>query len=129
MNKVLEVGRLTRDPELRYTPSGVAVCNFVIAVNREYKSEKTDTHKPDFLSVVAWRKQAEAVVNNLKKGRKIFVEGKLEVSTYNAEDGSKRSVTNIVADSIEFLDYPKKDIGSTEQEDPSVNIPEEELTF
>ena len=57
------------------------------------------------------------------------MEGKLEVSTYNTEDGSKRYVTNIVADSIEFLDYPKKDIGSTEQEDPSVNIPEEELPF
>lgn len=136
MNKVYETGRLTRDPELHYTNSGIAVCNFHIAVDREYKSEDPNAPKAIFVPVVAWRNLAEIVANNLKKGRKILVEGKLEVSTYNAEDGSRRYVTNIVADKIEFMDYPKKTpegnpsgIDAGVGTDPPANIPDEEVPF
>ena len=136
MNKVIEMGRLVRDPELRYTAAGVAVCNFNLAVDREYKSENPESQGPYYFQVVAWRTLAEIVANNLKKGRKIQVEGKLQVSTYNAEDGSRRYVTSIEAKHIEFLDYPKK---SQEEDpislengigvDPPVHIPDAEIPF
>lgn len=136
MNKVIETGRLTRDPELRYTQSGIAVCQFYIAIDREHKSDNPDAPTADFIMVVTWRKLAEIVANNLKKGRKILVEGKLQVSTYNAEDGSRRYSTNIVADKIEFMDYPKKtseeapsDIGTGDDADSPGNIPDEEPPF
>ena len=133
MNKFMGIGRLTRDPELRYTKDGIAVCHFNIAVDRDRKSENPEVPKADFIPVVAWRKRAEMVANNLTKGRKIHVEGRLEISSYNAEDGSRRYVTNIVADRIEFLDYPKKEDSTTIENgigvDPPVNIPDEEIPF
>ena len=106
MNKVILIGRLTRDPEVRYTQSGIAVCTFTLAVDRRYarKAENNGQPTADFIPIVAWRKLAEICGNNLTKGRRISVEGSMQVRSYEAQDGTKRYVTEVIADEIEFLD-------------------------
>jgi single-strand DNA-binding protein len=93
------IGRLTRDPELRYTPNGTAVASFTVAINRKYNREETD-----FIPIVVWSKQAEHCANYLGKGRLVAVEGRLQVRTYEAKDGQKRWVTEVIADDVRFLD-------------------------
>lgn len=106
MNKVILVGRLTRDPEVRYTQSGTAVATFTLAVDRRFAKRDANDGRPtaDFIPIVAWRKLAEICGNNLVKGRRIGVEGSMQVRSYDAQDGSKRYVTEVIADDIEFLD-------------------------
>ena len=106
MNKVILVGRLTRDPEVRYTQSGTAVATFTLAVDRRFAKRDANDGRPtaDFIPIVAWRKLAEICGNNLSKGRRIGVEGSMQVRSYDAQDGSKRYVTEVIADDIEFLD-------------------------
>ena len=106
MNKVILVGRLTRDPEVRYTQSGTAVATFTLAVDRRFARRDANDGRPtaDFIPIVAWRKLAEICGNNLVKGRRIGVEGSMQVRSYDAQDGSKRYVTEVIADDIEFLD-------------------------
>ena len=106
MNKVILTGRLTRDPEARTTPSGVPVCTFTLAVDRRFARKEEDNGQPtaDFVPIVAWRKTAEVCRDNLVKGRKISIEGKLQIRNYEAQDGTKRYVTEVVADNVEFLD-------------------------
>ena len=106
MNKVILIGRLARDPEVRYTQSGVAVCTFTLAVDRRFVHKDANDGQPtaDFIPIVTWRKLAEICGNNLAKGRRISVEGRIQVRSYDAQDGSKRYVTEIVADEVEFLD-------------------------
>ena len=106
MNKAILIGRLTRDPEVRYTQSGVAVCTFTLAVDRRFARRDANDGQPtaDFITIVACRKLAEIFGNNLIKGRRISVEGRIQVRSYEAQDGSKRYVMEIVADEIEFLD-------------------------
>ena len=98
MNSVILVGRLTRDPELRTTPNGIATCQISLAVNGlpNQNSERTT----DFINVVVWRRQAENVAKFCQKGSQIGVEGKIHTRSYDASDGSKRYVTEIVADNI-----------------------------
>lgn len=102
MNKVFLIGNLTKDPEMRSTQSGVAVCNFSIAVNRRFKKENGE-QETDFLNVVAWRQLAELCSKYLAKGRKVAVTGSIQTRTYEAKDGSKRTAWDIVADEVEFL--------------------------
>ena len=98
-NKVIIAGNLTRDPELRFTGSGIPVCDFGIAVNRvRSKSEEVD-----FFDVTAWRELGETIANYKKKGDPILVEGKLQYRTWEAQDGSKRSKVDVVADNVQFL--------------------------
>lgn len=106
MNKAILIGRLTRDPEVRYTQSGVAVCTFTLAVDRRFARKDANDGQPtaDFIPIVTWRKLAEVCGNNLVKGRRIGVEGRIQVRSYDAQDGSKRYVTEIIADEVEFLD-------------------------
>ncbi len=99
LNKVVLIGRLTRDPELRYTTNGTAVCRFSLAVNRRYNREQTD-----FIDIVAWRGLAENCANYLGKGRLAAVDGSIQVRSYEAQDGQKRKVTEVVADDVRFLD-------------------------
>lgn len=105
MNKVVLIGRLTKDPELRFTPgSGQAVCSVTLAVDR-YNS-KTGEHEADFIPVVIWGKQAEATANYMLKGRQMAVSGRIQTRSYDAKDGTKRYVTEIVADmfgGVQFL--------------------------
>lgn len=105
MNKVVLIGRLTRDPELRTTPSGVSAVNFSIAVNRNFKN-KDGVIETDFFNVTAWRRQAENISKYCSKGTQVCVEGRLQNRTYEAQDGTKRYVTDVIADNVEFLSRP-----------------------
>ena len=111
LNRVILIGRLTRDPELRYTPSGVPVAGFTIAVDRPFANQE-GKREADFVPIVVWRKQAEACANYLGKGRLVAVDGRLQVRTYDADDGSRRWVTEVVADNVRFLDRAKNADGS-----------------
>lgn len=103
-NKVLLLGNLTRDPELRYTPNGQAVAGFTVAVNRRYKGPTGETvEKTDFIPVEVWRKQAESCKQYLTKGSPVYVEGRLQSDSWEAEDGSKRSKMKVVAHRVQFL--------------------------
>ncbi|HLL38653.1 MAG TPA: single-stranded DNA-binding protein [Rubrobacteraceae bacterium] len=98
-NRVVLAGNLTRDPELRFTNNGIPVCQFGIAVNRvRSKSEEVD-----FFDITAWRELGETIANYKKKGEPILVEGKLQYRTWEAQDGSKRSKVDVVADNVQFL--------------------------
>ena len=96
------IGRLTKDPELRYTQSGIAVASFTLAVDRPFKNQQGD-READFIPIVVWRKQAENCANYLTKGSQAGVEGRIQVRSYEAQDGTKRWVTEIVADYVHFL--------------------------
>lgn len=103
MNKVFLIGNLTKDPEMRSTQSGVAVCNFTIAVNRRFRNAQTGQQETDFLNVIAWRQLAELCSKYLAKGRKVAVTGSIQTRQYDAKDGTKRTAWDIVADEAEFL--------------------------
>ena len=103
MNKVYLIGNLTRDPEMRSTSSGISVCNFSIAVNRRFKNAQTGQQETDFFNIVAWRQLAELCGRYLAKGRKVAVFGSIQTRSYEAQDGSKRTAFDIVADEVEFL--------------------------
>lgn len=102
MNRVSLIGRLTKDPELRYTPSNVATCSFTIAINRTFTNQDGQ-READFIPIVVWRKQAENVKNYTKKGDLVAVEGRIQTRNYTATDNTKRYVTEVVADSVQFL--------------------------
>ena len=102
MNKVYLIGNLTRDPELSETPSGIALCRFSIAVNRNYSSSDGE-RQTDFFNITVWRTQAENCGRYLKKGSKVAVVGSLQNRSYEDKDGNKRQVTDIIANEVEFL--------------------------
>lgn len=106
LNRVILIGRLARDPELRYTTSGIAVATFAIAVDRPFTSQSGE-READFIDVVVWRKLAETVANHLSKGRLVAVEGRLQTRSYDDSNGVRRKVTEVVADNVRFLDWPK----------------------
>ena len=103
MNKAILIGRLARDPEVRYTQSGKAVTSFTLAVDRRVHKDSDAQQTADFIPVVAWDKLAEICGNYLTKGRKTAVEGHIQVRSYEAQDGSKRYVTEVIAENVEFL--------------------------
>ena len=119
MNIVVLIGRLVADPELKYTPSGVAVATLRIAVDRRQKSE-TGEKMSDFFTVVAWRQSAEFAANYLTKGRLISVQGRLQQRSWVQQDGQKRYVVEVVADNLQGLDRPK----DQQQTGVSQGIPE-----
>lgn len=110
INRVVLVGRLTRDPELRTTNSGKSVCEFSIAVQKRMKA--ADGTDADFFRVIAWEKSAEYVSNYLSKGRLVAVDGRLQSRKYTATDGSNREVIEVVADNVQGLDRPRDDAGA-----------------
>jgi single-strand DNA-binding protein len=119
LNKVILIGRLTRDPELRYTPANsVPVATFTLAVDRPFLNQKGE-READFIRIVVWRKLAENCANNLKKGRQVAVSGRLQVRSYDTPEGQRRSVTEVVADEVKFLDRPKT---SAEPEFDSIDV-------
>jgi len=103
MNKVFLIGRLTRDPELRYTGSNTAVATFSLAVNRPFTNQAGE-READFINIVVWRKQAENVKNYLSQGSQVAIDGRIQTRSYDGEDGKKRYVTEVVADNVQFLD-------------------------
>lgn len=102
MNKILLIGRLTKDPELKYTQSGTAVCTFNLAVNRRFANQSGE-READFINCQAWQKTAEFIANYFKKGQQMALEGRLQVRSYDGNDGQKRWVTEVVAEQIEFV--------------------------
>ena len=102
MNKAIIIGRLTRDPEMRTTTSGVNTTTFTVAVSRNYTGANGE-RETDFLNCVAWRKQAENIAKYCTKGSQVAVEGRIQTRSYDAQDGTKRYVTEIMADNVTFL--------------------------
>ena len=119
MNRVLLVGRLTKDPDLRYTPSGVAVTTFTLAVNRAFKQD--GGQEADFINIVVWRKPAENAANFLKKGSLAGVDGRLQTRNYDGQDGKRVYVTEVVAESIQFLDSKSSNSGGNTNTSRSQN--------
>lgn len=103
MNKIILLGRLTRDPEVRYTTTGKVVCQFTLAVDRPFANQDGQ-READFIPVVIWGKSAELAGNSLAKGQRVLVEGRLQVRSYDAKDGSKRYVSEVIADRFEFIE-------------------------
>jgi single-strand DNA-binding protein len=108
INRVVLVGRLTKDPELKFTSSNIAVVTFTLAVGRSFTSQD-GKEETDFLPIVAWRKTAENVGKYIHKGSLVGVDGRIQTRNYEAQDGTKRYITEIVADSVRFLDSKSKD--------------------
>ena len=112
LNKIVVMGRLTRDPELRRTNSGVAVTSFTLAVDRDFKSQGGEK-ETDFLDVVCWRNTAEFAAKYFTKGRVAVVEGRLQTRRYEDKNGNKRTAYEIVADNLYFGDSKREDSGYT----------------
>jgi len=108
LNRVILIGRLARDPELRYTPAGVPVAGFTLAVERPF-TNRDGRREVDFIDIVAWRRQAETCANHLSKGRLVAVEGRLQIRSYETQEGQRRRVAEVIADSVTFLDWPRED--------------------
>jgi single-strand DNA-binding protein len=128
LNKVILIGRLVKDPELRYTPNGVATCGFTLAVDNPYKNEDP---KADFIPVVTWKQTAEAVANHMKKGRMVAVDGRWQTRNYTNNDGNKVYVNECVAMDVRFLDRgesaEKKE--TVPPEEKPVDISDDDLPF
>ncbi|OGY10966.1 MAG: hypothetical protein A3F61_02550 [Candidatus Blackburnbacteria bacterium RIFCSPHIGHO2_12_FULL_41_13b] len=119
LNKVILIGNLTRDPELRYTPQGTAVCTFGLATNRSWKTEDgTQKEQTEFHTIVAWTRLAEIVAEYLTKGKQAYVEGRLSTREWEGQDGQKRRTTEIVASEVIFL-------GSPGARSESIDVPED----
>ena len=104
LNKVLLIGNLTRDPELRYVPSGTAVATFTIAVNRVYTSQAGEKKEEvSFIRIVVWGRRAEVCGEYLSKGSPVFIEGRIQSRSWEGQDGQKRSTTEVIADNVQFL--------------------------
>lgn len=149
MNNVSLIGRLTKDPELRYTPSGVAVARFTLAVNRQYKKE--GEQQADFINIVTWRKTAENTANFLRKGSLAGVSGRIQTGSYDGQDGKKVFTVEVVAENVQFLEpksanntpngngntngyqqqqnAPQSNYGGQEVFSPSATIDEDDLPF
>lgn len=103
MNKAIISGRLTREPDVRYTTTGKVVCQFTLAVDRPFTNQDGQ-READFINIVVWGKIAELCGNSLAKGHRALVEGRLQIRSYDGKDGAKRYVTEVVANSVEFLE-------------------------
>ena len=127
LNRVILIGNVTKDPELRFTPSGQAVTTLRLAVNRRYKNKQGEmVDQTDYFNVVVWARQAEIVGEFVKRGTPVAVEGRLQSRSWEAEDGSKRSAVEVVADNVQFLGRPGKDREETGSAEPADEFPQSE---
>jgi len=110
LNRVILIGRLTKDPELRYTPAGVAIAQFTLAVDRQFSGNKEE-READFIPIVTWRQLAETCANYLRKGRLAAVEGRIQVRNYENNEGRRVYVTEVIADNVRFLESPNREGG------------------
>ena len=113
MNRVMLIGRLTAKPELRYTGANLPYCRFSLAVNRAFSNAQGE-RQTDFINIIVWRKQAENVCNFLNKGSLVSVEGRIQTGSYDDKDGNKRYTTDVVADSVQFLESKSQRQESTD---------------
>lgn len=128
LNRVVLIGRLTDSPELRYTPNGVAIAKFTLAVERSYK-DATGNRETDFIDCTAWRKLAELIAEKLGKGRLVAVAGRLQQDRWTNEQGQKRSKLSVLADEIQFLDWPKEQAQQSDPKDVDGFYDDDELPF
>jgi len=129
LNRIVLIGRLTKDPELRYTPNGVAVATFTLAVDRNRKNAQGE-RETDFINIVVWQKQAENCANYLSKGKLAAVDGRLQIRSYDGQDGQKRWITEVVAETVRFLS--PKDSGGMSSGDfigTEIEPPDDDLPF
>ena len=110
MNKIILMGRMVRDPEFRVTPSEKSVCTFTLAVDRTFSTEK----EADFINIVVWGKAAELCGNSLSKGHRLLVDGRLQIRNYVAKNGEKRYVTEVIANSVEFIEKRESNLHETQ---------------
>lgn len=139
LNRVVLIGRLTRDPELRYTPNGIATTSFTLAVDRPFTSQGGEK-EADFIPVVTWRQLAEACANYTRKGRLVAVEGRIQVRNYENNEGKRVYVTEVIADNVRFLERGEQQSeqgrpASRDNQDPfsddgkPIDIPDDDLPF
>lgn len=115
LNRTVLVGRMTKDVDLRYTQAGKAVGNFTVAVNRPFTNQQTGEKDADFINCTAWGKQAENLAQYMKKGSQVGVDGRLQTRSYENSQGQTVFVTEVIADSVQFLEPKKQQFGNTEQ--------------
>lgn len=128
LNRIFLIGNLTKDPELRYIPSGQAVCTIRLAVSEGYKTKSGEARQETtFIDVVVWARQAETVAQYLKKGSQVFVEGKLRIRDFEGRDGAKRYRTEVVANRVQFMGRPQRggDGGSQRDDVPAIPVDSE----
>lgn len=140
INRWVGIGRLTKDPELRYTPSGVAVVTFTLAVNRQYSNNQGE-READFINIVAWRQLAEICANHLKKGSQCGLEGRIQTRSYDNKEGKRVYVTEIVADNVQFIgsngerresnqdNTPPRDYDPFANDSRTIDISDDDLPF
>lgn len=126
LNRVQLIGNLTRDPELRYTPAGTAVCSFGLATNRSWTTDTGERREEaEFHRIVSWNKLAELCSQLCTKGRKVYVEGRISTRSYQAADGAQKSITEIVIDDMILLDSKRPEVAAAPAEVvPDVNVEE-----
>lgn len=127
MNKVTLLGRLTKDPEVRYTQTGIAVTSFTLAVNRKFARD--ENQQADFIPIVVWDKLAEICGNYLQKGRQVLIEGRIQIRSYDTQNGNKRYVTEVIAQEVEFVGSNTKNntsVSSPTQKEFGTEIPPDE---
>lgn len=107
MNRIILMGRLVKDPDVKVTTSGKTVCTFTLAVGRPF-SGKDGKREADFINIQTWSKTAEIVGNNLSKGQRLLVEGRLQIRSYDGKDGKKHYMTEVIADRVEFIERREK---------------------
>jgi single-strand DNA-binding protein len=139
LNRVVLIGRLTRDPELRYTPNGIAVVTFTLAVDRRYTNQQGN-RETDFIRIVAWRQLAELCANYLKKGRLAGVDGRLQIRSFDNSEGRRVTVAEVVAEDVRFLEpagsrqegRPESDSSADDpfaQDGETIDISDDDLPF
>jgi len=129
LNKVVLIGRLTKDPELRFTPNnGTAVASFTLAVDRRFPSPNGQ-READFIPIVVWGKQAESTANYMNKGKLMAVSGRIQVRSYDAKDGTKRFITEVVADDVKFLEWGQNKNNNPSIPDHSNNQPQYDTSY
>lgn len=130
LNRVILIGRLTRDPELRYTPSGAAVTTFTLAVDRRFANQQGE-READFIRIVTWQKLAETCANYIEKGRLVAVDGRLQIRSYDDKEGVRRSITEVVAENVRFLDGARGKKGEDVEKDidSELNFNEDDMPF
>lgn len=134
LNRVILIGRLTADPNLRYTPSGVATASFTLAVDRPFTSQGGE-RETDFIQIVTWRQLAETCANYLRKGRLTAVEGRIQVRSYENNEGKRVFITEVVADSVRFLESKNQQEKAQTNNDPftgegkPIDISDDDLPF
>jgi len=128
LNRVILIGRLTRDPELKYTPNGTAVASFTLAVDR-FRTNAQGERETDFIPVVVWQKQAENCANFLGKGSLAAIDGRLQIRTYDDKDGQRKSWTEVVAENVRFLDKRGDGKGADSAVGGEIGFTDEDIPF